>query len=62
MKSIGYLDELEKEYSNPIEHFTKVAKEMDQERADNEYLTLLVRSDEKVQKDTGNRKNYGHVI
>jgi len=62
IKSIGYLDELEKEYPDPIEHFTKVAKEMDQERSDNEYLTLQVRSDEKVQKNTGNRKNYGHVI
>ena len=62
IRSIGYLDELEKEYPDPIEYFTKIAKEMDQDRVDNEYLTLQIRSNEKIQKDTGNRKNYGHII
>lgn len=62
VKSIGYLDELEKEYSDPIKHFTQVAKEMDKERTDNEYLTLQIHSNEKIQKGTGNRKNYGHIV
>ena len=48
IRSIGYLDELEKEYPDPIEYFTKIAKEMDQDRVDNEYLTLQIRSNEKV--------------
>jgi hypothetical protein len=30
--SLGYLDELEKEYENPIAHFEQVAKQMDQAR------------------------------
>jgi transposase len=62
VKSIGYLDELEKEYSDPIKHFTQVAKEMDKERTDNEYLTLQIHSNEKIQKGTRNRKNYGHIV
>lgn len=62
IKSIGYLDELEKVYPDPIEHFTKVAKKMDQDRVANEYLTLTIRANEKVQKGNGDRKNYGHIV
>lgn len=29
IRSLGYLDELEKEYEDPIAHFKAVAKEMD---------------------------------
>jgi transposase len=62
IQSIGYFDELEKEYPDPIEHFTKVAKQMEQEMAENDYLTIQVRSDEKISKGSVNRKNYGHIV
>jgi len=32
IKSLGYLDELEKEFDNPIAHFTVIAKSMDEKR------------------------------
>lgn len=32
IRSLGYLDELEKEYEDPIAHFKAVAKEMDTQR------------------------------
>jgi len=32
IQSLGYLDELEKIYDNPIAHFSALAKEMDVER------------------------------
>ena len=32
IKSIGYLDELQKIYDDPIAHFSAIAKEMDKER------------------------------
>ena len=31
VKSLGYLDTLEKEYENPVEHFKKIAREMNEE-------------------------------
>lgn len=32
VKSLGYLDVLEKEYDDPIAHFEQVAKQMEQDR------------------------------
>ena len=40
IQSIGYLDELEKQYDDPIAYFSDLAKQMDAERkeADSEYF------------------------
>ena len=62
VKSIGYLDELQIEYPDPIDHFTRVAKQMGLEKVENDYITLQVRSDEMIQKDVSHRKNYGHIV
>lgn len=62
IKSIGYLDELEKEYKDPIDHFSNVAKQMDQEKEGNEYITLKLKADEKIEQEKINRKNYGHIV
>ncbi|MFW6273179.1 MAG: IS1634 family transposase [bacterium] len=62
IKSIGYLDELKKKYEDPIEHFTNVAKQMEQEMAKDNYLTIKIQSDAKVKKNNSNRKNFGHVV
>ena len=62
IKSIGYLDELKEKYNNPIEHFKQVAKQMEQEMANDPYLTIKIRSDVKVKKNNANRKNYGHIV
>lgn len=62
IKSIGYLDELKKKYKDPIEHFTKVAKQMDKEKSNDDYLTIKIRFDAKVEKNNANRKNYGHIV
>jgi len=62
IKSIGYLDELEKEFDNPIEHFEQVTKQMEQEMTNDPYLTIKIRTDEKVEKNNANRKNYGHIV
>ncbi len=62
IKSIGYLDELEEKYDDPIEHFKQVAKKMEQERTDDPYITFKLRSDAKVEKNNANRKNYGHIV
>lgn len=62
IKSIGYLDELKEKYDNPIEHFQKVAKEMEQKKANDPYITFKIKTDKKIKKNNANRKNYGHIV
>jgi transposase len=62
IKSIGYLDELVKEYDDPIAHFTALAKEMDRERESDNNIPVILRSGEELKKGVANRKNYGYVV
>ena len=59
----GYLDELEKEYDDPIAHFTKVVEQRNLEEKQNaaEY-TITARKDQKLSQDIERRKNYGYII
>lgn len=59
---IGYLDEMEREYDDPIAHFEKVATEMDKERKDKKAVTISIDMDEQIDRGKTNRKNYGHVV
>lgn len=61
-ENLGYLDVLEKEYDNPIEHFTNVAKQMELERHDNKFLNFKIRAEEMIDRSKENRKNYGHIV
>lgn len=62
IKSLGYLDELEKEFDDPIAHFTNVAKSMDKVRLSDASVNLSLNLNEKLGLDEANRKNYGHVV
>ena len=62
IKSIGYLDELEKEYEDPIAHFTALAEKMEQERLSSKTITVTLESDAQLERGATNRKNYGHVV
>jgi transposase len=62
VEALGYLDELEKEYDDPIAHFTKVAKEMDLERLNNKKITITFDKEEQLNRNTQNVKNYGHIV
>lgn len=62
IKSIGYLDKFEKEYDDPIAHFEEMAKQMELDRKENKLTTYTVDSDAKVDRDSQNRKNFGHVV
>lgn len=42
IESLGYLDELEKEYEDPIAHFESIAKQRDAERKQNKKKPLLL--------------------
>ena len=60
IKSLGYLDELEKEYDDPIGFFSSEAKRLDEQRlAENASLTFTIAKNELIPIDSVNRKNFG---
>lgn len=60
IKSLGYLDELEKEYDDPISFFTCEAKRLESQRlTENASITLSFSKNESVTKNSKNRKNFG---
>lgn len=61
IKSLGYLDELEKEYDDPIAHFKEVAAKMTEEENSKKKLTLKIDMDEQLVQGTDNRKNLGYA-
>ena len=61
VKSLGYLDELEKEYDDPIAHFQEVARKMTEEEATKKKLTLTINMDEQLEEGADNRKNFGYA-
>lgn len=52
IKSIGYLDVLEKEYDDPIAYFTEMTKKMDEEFRENKEITFSFSSSSKMEMDT----------
>ena len=63
VKSIGFLDELEKLYDDPIEHFKKLAEQMtEEERLNNAPLEFSFDRLETVNESEILRKNFGFVI
>ncbi len=62
IKSLGYLDELEKEYDDPIAYFTEEAKQMDAKRLlENAPVSFTITRDELIATDSVNRKNFGYA-
>ncbi len=62
IKSLGYLDELEKEYDDPIGFFTSEAKRLDEQRlAQNASLTFTLAKNELIATNSFNRKNFGYA-
>lgn len=62
IQSLGYLDELEKVYDDPIAHFTAIAKKMDNERKqDNAAYTFSVNKQDVLPVGTDNVKNFGYA-
>lgn len=58
VQKIGYLDELLKEYSDPIAHFTSVVARMNQEK-EKEVIRVEIDGGERI--DRSLRKNFGYV-
>lgn len=60
VEPIGYVDELEKEFPDPIAHFTQVAKAMTDEEDTLSKITLDL--NHKLPVDSNLEKNYGYII
>lgn len=59
IKKLGYLEDLKKQYDNPIEHFKKMAKEKNNEEI-KEYTIKNINT--KIIEDNSHSKNLGYVI
>lgn len=63
IKALGYLDELEKEYDDPIAYFTAEAKRMEKERGlENSSFAFSINRNELLESGINNRKNFGYVV
>ena len=60
VKSLGYLDELEKKYEDPVAHFREVARKMTEEDNAKKRMTLNINMDEELVRDSSSRKNLGY--
>lgn len=59
VKNLGYLDELEKQFDNPIEHFKNIAKEID----DDEITEYTIKNlNTKTIDENVNSKNLGYIV
>ncbi len=62
VKSLGYLDVLQKEYNDPIAHFTEVVNQMNKEEKQNNLpMTVIIDKNEKLETNTANNKNFGYA-
>ncbi|MBS3938359.1 MAG: IS1634 family transposase [Peptococcaceae bacterium] len=61
IKSLGYLDVLQKEYADPIAHFQEVARKMTAEDTAKKKLTLTVNMEETLPMNAEGRKNFGYA-
>jgi hypothetical protein len=61
VQKLGYLDEFEKDYPDPISHFKEVAKRMTMEENERRRVTISFDMDETLPEDTDNRKNLGYA-
>lgn len=63
IESLGYLDDLEKKYDDPIAFFNKKIEEMNAQQAeDKSPINFTISKDEELEKGAANRKNFGYTI
>ena len=61
VESLGYLDELQKEYADPVAHFREVARKMTEAENERRKVTIAFDMDEIMLLETDNRKNFGYA-
>lgn len=62
VESLGYLDELEIEFDDPITHFREVAKKMTEDENRQRRVSIAIDMNEKLQQDAPGTKNLGYAL
>jgi transposase len=63
VEKIGFLDELQKRYEDPIAHFTEVVKNKNlEEKQENAEYTITAKKNQTLGENTANRRNYGYIV
>lgn len=62
VKSLGYLDVLEKQYPDPIAHFKELARKMTEDEKAEKRITLTINTDEQLPKNAEGQKNFGYAV
>ncbi len=62
IESIGYLEDLKKEYDDPLAYFTQKAAEMTTEKKNSKSVTISIDRTQKMAVNTDNVKNVGYGI
>jgi hypothetical protein len=62
IKSLGYLDDLERQYPDPVAHFREVVAEMNKKEAESKPpASVTFDRKERLEHGQGNRKNIGYA-
>jgi len=62
IQTLGYVDELSKEYDDPIAHYEKIVAEMNEEQKKNDSIaTININLKEQLSKNTSTKKNFGYA-
>ena len=62
VESLGFLDELEKEYDDPISFFSERVEQLKEEKKHKKApITFVFQDTDKIDQDTALRKNFGHA-
>jgi len=62
VQSLGYLDELQKQYDDPIAHFEQEVRRMNEQKASEKLpIPLNISPTERIVCDSTNRKNFGYA-
>ena len=62
VQTLGLLENLEKEYDDPIAHFKEVVKKMnEEEKIANQPINIKLNKNEHLEENTNNRKNFGYA-
>jgi len=62
IESLGYLDDLEKEYTDPITYFREVAKKMTEEEDKRRKVSMSIDMDEPLEENAPGARNTGYAV
>ena len=62
IKSLGYTEDLSKDFEDPIAHFKNIAKQMTQSQLEEKKIEFAITTNEKLLSNTNNRKNLGYAV